>query len=189
MPHKIAFSFLFTSLHCYDANRYILWLMADSSQVVAGFKAEEGYIRNCPPTSLQSSCSADSHSPGKQASVHTLLSRTFTLALPMSLLLSHSIPRYAPVLWPAKELMQLERGWGFGLILLLFKVAENITHFRNEENLNSGQKGRAAFSNLLPPGLLKFQIPKFPITVSTSWEFWGLKSLHIWKTSGQGGLR
>lgn len=61
---------------------------------------------NCPPP--PSSCSADGHSPGKQASEHSLLSSAFTCAMPMSLLLSHLRPRKAPVLGPGRELRQLK---------------------------------------------------------------------------------
>lgn len=80
-------------------------------RVRAGERAGE----RLPP----SSCSADCHSPGKQTSGHSLLSSAFTLAMPKSLLLSHSIPRNAHVLWPVTELMQLERGWLYFFSALL----------------------------------------------------------------------
>lgn len=48
-------------------------------------------------TTLSSACQA----PGKQTSEHSLLSSAFTLAMSKSLLLSHSIPRNAHVLWPS----------------------------------------------------------------------------------------
>lgn len=48
-------------------------------------------------TALSSACQA----PGKQTSEHSLLSSAFTLAMSKSLLLSHSIPRNAHVLWPS----------------------------------------------------------------------------------------
>lgn len=48
-------------------------------------------------TTLSSACQL----PGKQTSGHSLLSSAFTLAMPKSLLLSHSIPRNAHVLWPS----------------------------------------------------------------------------------------
>lgn len=80
-------------------------------RVRAGVRAGE----HLPP----SSCSADCHSPGKQTSGHSLLSSAFTLAMPKSLLLSHSIPRNARVLWPVRELTQLERGWRYFFSALL----------------------------------------------------------------------
>lgn len=46
---------------------------------------------------LSSACQV----PGKQTSEHSLLSSAFTLAMSKSLLLSHSIPRNAHVLWPS----------------------------------------------------------------------------------------
>lgn len=49
------------------------------------------------PLTALSACQA----PGKQASGHGLLSSAFTLAMSKSLLLSHSIPRNAHVLWPS----------------------------------------------------------------------------------------
>lgn len=64
---------------------------------------------------LSSACQV----PGKQTSGHSLLSSAFTLAMPKSLLLSHSIPRNAHVLWPVTELMQLERGWLYFFSALL----------------------------------------------------------------------
>lgn len=48
-------------------------------------------------TTLSSACQV----PGKQTSEHSLLSSAFTLAMSKSLLLSHSIPRNAHVLWPS----------------------------------------------------------------------------------------
>lgn len=73
---------------------------------------DAGKSGTVPPT--PSSCSADGHSPGKQASEHSLLSSAFTCAMPMSLLLSHLRPRKAPVLGPGRELRQLtpRPGWG-----------------------------------------------------------------------------
>lgn len=73
-----------------------------------------------------SSCSADGHSPGKQASEHSLLSSAFTCAMPKSLLLSHLRPRKAPVLGPGRELRQLTlqgltlpfEQWGGGILSL-----------------------------------------------------------------------
>lgn len=72
----------------------------------------QGRAELSPPT--PSSCSADGHSPGKQASEHSLLSSAFTCAMPTSLLLSHLRPRKAPVLGPGRELRQLtpRPGWG-----------------------------------------------------------------------------
>lgn len=72
-------------------------------RVRAGVRAGE----HLPP----SSCSADCHSPGKQTAEHSLLSSAFMLAMSKSLLLSHTIPRNANVLWPVTELRQLERTW------------------------------------------------------------------------------
>lgn len=46
---------------------------------------------------LSSACQV----PGKQTSEHSLLSSAFTLAMSKSLLLSHSVPRSAHVLWPS----------------------------------------------------------------------------------------
>lgn len=66
-----------------------------------------GRSGSIPPT--PSSCSAGGHSPGKQASEHSLLSSAFTCAMPKSLLLSHLRPRKAPVLGPGRELTQLAR--------------------------------------------------------------------------------
>lgn len=84
---------------------------AGCPRVRAGVRAGE----RLPP----SSCPADGHSPGKQTSGHSLLSSAFTLAMPKSLLLSHSIPRNAHVLWPVTELTQLERAWLYFFSALL----------------------------------------------------------------------
>lgn len=50
-------------------------------------------------TVLSSCCQV----PGKQTSEHSLLSSAFTLATSKSLLLSHSMPRNAHVLWPSSR--------------------------------------------------------------------------------------
>lgn len=78
-----------------------------------------GRAEGCLPSS---SCSADCHSPGKQTSEHSLLSSAFTLAMSKSLLLSHSMPRNAHVLWPVTELMQLDKGWLCFLYFAVLKI-------------------------------------------------------------------
>lgn len=78
----------------------------------------QGRVELSPPT--PSSCSADGHSPGKQASEHSLLSSAFTCAMPKSLLLSHLRPRKAPVLGPGRELRQLTPRLGAGACRCLF---------------------------------------------------------------------
>lgn len=77
----------------------------------------QGRVEVSPPPS---SCSADGHSPGKQASEHSLLSSAFTCAMPKSLLLSHLRPRKAPVLGPGRELRQLTPRLGAGACRCLF---------------------------------------------------------------------
>jgi len=79
---------------------------------------DAGKSGTVPPT--PSSCSADGHSPGKQASEHSLLSSAFTCAMPKSLLLSHLRPRKAPVLGPGRELRQLTPWLGAGACRCLF---------------------------------------------------------------------
>lgn len=83
-----------------------------------GCWGETGKSGSVPPT--PSSCSADGHSPGKQASEHSLLSSAFTCAMPKSLLLSHLRPRKAPVLGPGRELRQLTPRLGAGARRCLF---------------------------------------------------------------------
>lgn len=89
------------------------WMQGDAG-------VEAGKSGTVPPT--PSSCSADGHSPGKQASEHSLLSSAFTCAMPKSLLLSHLRPRKAPVLGPGRELRQLTPRLGAGACRCLLVV-------------------------------------------------------------------
>lgn len=97
----------------------LAFLVRTAAQAIAALWGEQGKSRGCLPSS---SCSAGCHSPGKQTSEHSLLSSAFTLAMSKSLLLSHSVPRNAHVLWPVMELTQLDKGWLCFLYFAVLKI-------------------------------------------------------------------